>query len=200
MSDNNPKARLAASQGKTPMELLPYRALASVARVLDLGRKKYGLRNWREEPISASTYIGAIARHALLEWAEGKDTDDESGEHPLAHVAACCLLVMDAEQQGTFADDRGESEVLLREEPLKSASGSGPDTTAPQKFQILSPAAMGLAWDLHLVTFNALYNFTADAWRVAENGYQFYITDRDISEGYVKCLSSTSKQTDSSTT
>ena len=112
MITNNPKATRALLDGKAPMELIPYKQLAPVARVLRTGASKYGIRNWRTEPISASTYIGAIARHALVEWAEGGDTDKDSGEHPLAHVIASCLLVLDAIEHGTFVDDRKRSEVV----------------------------------------------------------------------------------------
>lgn len=88
------------------MELVPWAPMAAVARVLAGGAGKYGRRNWQIDSIKASTYVGAIARHALLEWAEGVDKDKDDGEHPLAHVAACCLLVMDAERTGKLIDDR----------------------------------------------------------------------------------------------
>lgn len=88
------------------MELVPWASMAAVARVLAGGAGKYGRRNWQVDSIKASTYVGAIARHALLEWAEGVDKDKDDGEHPLAHVAACCLLVMDAERTGKLIDDR----------------------------------------------------------------------------------------------
>jgi hypothetical protein len=113
MADNNPKRARALLDGKIPMEQIPLRALHGVARVLAGGAKKYGFRNWRVEPIAASTYVGAILRH-LQEWQEGSDNDTDSGEHPLAHVIASCLLVIDAEKQGTLIDDRARSEVVGR--------------------------------------------------------------------------------------
>jgi len=121
--DNNPKAARALLDGKAPMDLIPYRPLAAVARVLAKGAEKYGIRNWREERISASTYIGAIGRHTLLEWAEGVDKDADDGEHPLAHVIACCLLVLDAIEHDTLIDDRGRTEVVGREN--KDAKSTG---------------------------------------------------------------------------
>lgn len=113
MKDNNPKAARALLDGKAPMEYIPWGPLAGVARVLEKGALKYGARNWRKEKISCSTYEGAIARHALLEWAKGSDVDPDDGEHPLAHVIACCLLVLDAREYGTLVDDRQRCEVLL---------------------------------------------------------------------------------------
>ena len=106
----NPKHIQQLKEGKPPMEYVPYAPLAAVARVMKTGADKYGRRNWRQDKIMASTYVGAITRHALLEWAEGVDVDNDSGEHPLAHVIACCLLVMDAENHGTLVDDRSTCE------------------------------------------------------------------------------------------
>lgn len=103
---HNPKHIQQLKENKPPMEYVPYGPLADVARVMQTGAEKYGRKNWRKDKILASTYIGAITRHALLEWAEGIDTDKDSGQHPLAHVIACCLLVMDAEKHGTLIDDR----------------------------------------------------------------------------------------------
>lgn len=107
---DNPKAVQAQKDGKVPMELIPYGPLAEVAKVLATGAEKYGVRNWRIDDIKATTYVGAIARHALIEWAQGVDVDQDSGLHPLAHVAACCLLVMDAQSMDSLIDDRDFAE------------------------------------------------------------------------------------------
>lgn len=107
---HNPKHIQAQKDGKVPMHLIPWRSLEAVARVMGTGAEKYGERNWRIDEILASTYEGAIARHTLLEWAQGVDADKDSGEHPLAHVAACCLIVLDAIENDTFIDDRDRKE------------------------------------------------------------------------------------------
>lgn len=92
------------------MELIPWKPMAAVARVLAGGAGKYGIRNWRIDKILASTYVGAINRHTNLEWAQGVDKDKDDGEHPLAHVIASCLLVMDAGDCNTLIDDRLKAE------------------------------------------------------------------------------------------
>ena len=112
VAKSNPKHIRAQKDGKVPMDLIPWGPMAAVARVMAGGAAKYGVRNWRIDKILASTYEGAIARHALLEWAQGVDRDVDDGEHPLAHVIACCLLVMDAEANGTLIDDRKRAESL----------------------------------------------------------------------------------------
>ena len=122
---HNPKHIQQMKEGKAPMEFVPFKPLESVARVMQTGAIKYGRRNWRQDKILASTYVGAITRHALLEWAEGIDTDKDSGEHPLAHVVACCLLVMDAESHGTLIDDRLNTESISAEsDPFQGCTES----------------------------------------------------------------------------
>jgi hypothetical protein len=108
----NPKEIQAAKDGKVPADLLPFEHLAAAARVLQTGAVKYGRRNWLVDKIKASTYVGAIFRHAMLEWSTGTNEVEDTGEHPLAHVIACCLVVMDAEKYGTLIDDRFSAESL----------------------------------------------------------------------------------------
>ena len=108
--NHNPKHIQQLKDKKPPMEYIPFEPLVSVARVMSSGAEKYGIRNWRIDKILTSTYVGAIFRHAFLEWAQGSNKDKDSGEHPLAHVIACCLIVMDAEKHDTLIDNRLEME------------------------------------------------------------------------------------------
>ncbi len=113
MSDNPKKAcgRLKPSASYAPMNIMP-----GVFRVFELGARKYGKKNWRAQPVDASTYMDAAQRH-LIEWFEGGvDIDPESGESPLAHVIACCMIVLDGLQRGELVDDRGATEVLVKSE------------------------------------------------------------------------------------
>jgi dATP/dGTP diphosphohydrolase len=132
---DNPKHIRAMKEGKVPAERIPFSPLAAVARVMAGGAKKYGIRNFLLDEIKASTYIGAIFRHTFLEWAQGIDKDKDDGEHPLAHVIACCLLVLEAEKYGTLIDDRlyaesingdtGAIRRVLRALPRKPQSKAG---------------------------------------------------------------------------
>lgn len=81
-----------------------------------LGREKYGAFNWRKDSITASTYIDAAFRH-LASWWDGENVDPESNVSHLAHAAAGLLILLDAQVQGTAADDRplrGASAELIR--------------------------------------------------------------------------------------
>ncbi len=90
---------------KAPMDLLPPAALTETAWVHGLGADKYGRYNWRENKVNASTYVSAILRH-LMAWQSREDLDPESQRSHLAHIAAGCNILMDAEKQGTLIDDR----------------------------------------------------------------------------------------------
>jgi hypothetical protein len=71
------------------------------------GAQKYGRRNFRDSTIKATTYIGALRRHVNA-FASGEDIDPDSGEPHLAHIRACCAVLMSAQDAGTYHDDRRE--------------------------------------------------------------------------------------------
>ena len=102
-TDTDPKGE--AGKLKAPMELLPPHSLTETAWVHGLGAAKYGRYNWRSNQVAASTYVSAIMRH-LAAWHSGEDLDPESGRSHLAHIAAGCNILMDAQQHGTLVDDR----------------------------------------------------------------------------------------------
>lgn len=104
MKDNNPKT--GPGRLKPGIDAVPPSALAELGRVMELGKEKYGHFNWRLNPVSSSTYINAAWRH-LSEFIDGRAIDPESKAHVLAHVMACCAIVIDAEHSGTLIDDRG---------------------------------------------------------------------------------------------
>ena len=101
----NPKLIRALKDGKAPLEYLVTTVWPGDARTHKSGADKYGITNWREDRILASTYKGAILRH-LKAWAEGEDLDPESGEHHFYHIRACCAIVLDSEMHDTLIDDR----------------------------------------------------------------------------------------------
>ena len=102
----NPKA--AHGRKKVRYFFVPAIFSAVVGVVMELGAKKYGPFNWRADQIKASDYIDAIHRH-IDDWADGQDLDPESRTTHLAHVAACCAILIDAQAVGTLIDDRAKS-------------------------------------------------------------------------------------------
>jgi len=111
----NPKDTRQREERKAPMEYMIWKPLEQVAWALKSGAVKYGIRNWRHSTIKSSTYGAAIHRHCQQEWLEGVDKDKDTGLHPLAHVIASCLIVMDAEKRECLVDDRN----LVEQSPSK---------------------------------------------------------------------------------
>lgn len=103
MKHNDPKGEI--GETKTPLGLIPSSAMEQTAWVHKLGAKKYGAYNWRKSGVCASTYVNAIMRH-LNAWKDGETLDPESGFSHLAHIAASCNILMDADHCGTLDDDR----------------------------------------------------------------------------------------------
>ena len=101
----NPKE--AAGRIKAQLHLLSPSAMTEIAKVLQHGAEKYGARNYRDTKINATTYVSAIMRH-LLAWNDGEDLDPESGLSHIAHVAACCDILLDTAACGMLTDDRSK--------------------------------------------------------------------------------------------
>jgi len=91
-------------KGKAPMELLPYPALAEIARVLAFGVTKYGAWNWMKG-MEWSRMLGAAHRH-LGAFSVGNDRDEESGILHLAHAGCCILFLLTYQLVGIGKDDR----------------------------------------------------------------------------------------------
>lgn len=106
LPDANPKTRYGVA--KPGMSHVPNTALLYLGRVHDHGADKYGSHNWRQTPVTSSVYENAIQRHLML-YHDGHLLDDGpggSGLPHLAHVMACCAILIDAREQGTLNDDR----------------------------------------------------------------------------------------------
>lgn len=91
-------------QKKPKLSLLSPTFLRQVALVREHGDEKYG-------PLpqcpgrTATDTVDAIIRHAL-EYLEGCDADEESGLHPLAHIAARVNVALYQMERGVFVDNR----------------------------------------------------------------------------------------------
>lgn len=101
--DGNPKTQFGAVKpglhSVPPMPLYEY-GLAHMQ-----GALKYGHYNWRDDPVSVSTYTEAAKRHIDL-FLEGQKNASDTGIHNLAHAMCCLSILMDAEFCNTLIDDR----------------------------------------------------------------------------------------------
>lgn len=103
LPDSNPKTIYGAA--KPSVSAIPPSALIHLGQAMAEGERKYGLFNYREKNVTASVYYNAAMRH-LLEYWDGENVD-VSGCHPLAHVMACCAIILDADLHKILNDDRG---------------------------------------------------------------------------------------------
>lgn len=94
-----------AGKAKAQLALLPPEALRQAAWAHALGAAKYGVANWRENKVCATTYISAMMRH-IGQYLDGENADAESGLSHLAHVIASANILIDAKHCGTLVDDR----------------------------------------------------------------------------------------------
>jgi len=104
--DNNPKSIHGVK--KVPLRLIPPVAKAHIAEAMRNGAEKYGPYNWRTRSVATSVYIDAAQRHLDAYW-DREDMAPDSGVHHLAHVAACCAILLDALESDNLIDDRPTS-------------------------------------------------------------------------------------------
>ena len=105
----NPKK--ARGDAKAPYVFCPEIAVVFMQAVMAGGAHKYGPYNFRESEIDAQTYVGAIKRHLAL-WADGEELDDESEVTHLAHVMACCAILIDAQSTDMLVDNRNKTGLI----------------------------------------------------------------------------------------
>jgi len=101
--DSNPKTTV--GRLKPPVHAIPPSAILALGLAMENGEIKYGLMNWRSSPVSSSVYYDAMFRH-LLAWWDGENVASDSRIHHLAHVMACCAILIDAEVCFSLNDDR----------------------------------------------------------------------------------------------
>ena len=94
-----------AGQSKPSLAHIPPVALYLEGEVMRQGAEKYGAYNWADHNMKASIYHDAILRH-LFAWWLGEDVDSESQISHLAHIRACCGILIDQHAASRLVDDR----------------------------------------------------------------------------------------------
>lgn len=106
-ADTNPKS--GAARNKPTFHAVPGVALIELGAAMLDGKAKYGLANWRQDPVAASVYVDAAVRHLQAWWDSREERASDSGVHHLGHVMACMAILLDAQSHGTIVDDRPEA-------------------------------------------------------------------------------------------
>lgn len=77
-------------QGKLLWNLVPWKEMEGVVRVLMGGAKKYSPDNWKY--VDPERYKDAILRHVIA-YLGGEIIDPDSGEHHMSHVICNALFI-----------------------------------------------------------------------------------------------------------
>lgn len=122
-------------ESKRRMDLVPTSLVSSVARILELGARKYGDHNWRKG-LKWSRVYAALQRH-LADFWEGNDLDSESGLPHLYHAACNIAFLIEFYEKRKELDDRYKKEDSYQTKVVyvNSKTGEeievGPGTTFP---------------------------------------------------------------------
>lgn len=96
-------------------DLLPWEAIAKVARHYGKGAEKYEAHNWRRGYEWSKSYA-ALMRHLTAFWS-GEDIDEETGSPHMAAVVFHALTLLTFMDEQRDFDDRYVPEAPV-EEPL----------------------------------------------------------------------------------
>lgn len=105
MSNYSTNAKFEFGDAKPPITEIPPVAIFLMGQVMLRGSQKYGPFNWRDNGVDIRTYVNAMARHMFAYW-DGQDCDPETGIPHLAHVMACCGIILDLHMNGDLTDNR----------------------------------------------------------------------------------------------
>lgn len=89
---------------KPPLATLPWKALREVAMAQAYGAQKYSPNNWRKG-MEVTRNASCAIRH-IADYLDGRDLDDESKRHALAHAACRVLFLLENILEKTAIDDR----------------------------------------------------------------------------------------------
>ena len=83
-------------QGKLRWDLLPWKAVQGLIRVMTFGAKKYTPNGWRSVPDARSRYLAALLRH-LYALNAGEKIDPESSLRHIDHVLCNAAFLSELE-------------------------------------------------------------------------------------------------------
>lgn len=113
--DKQEKIGLKFDSEKVDWSLVPLKSIEEIAKVLAMGKKKYGAWNWIHVDDAINRYTSALLRH-LTAIQEGEQNDSESGLSHYSHLACNALFLVyldlhknDAQNQKSLIQNSGNS-------------------------------------------------------------------------------------------
>lgn len=100
-------------------DLLPWEALAKVARHYGVGAQKYAAHNWRRGYEWSKSYA-ALMRHLTAFWS-GEDIDEETGSPHMAAVVFHALALLTFMDEQPDFDDRYKGDPSEEDAPEEDA-------------------------------------------------------------------------------
>jgi hypothetical protein len=78
---------------KLRWDLIDYKQIEKLAKVLTMGAAKYSPDNWKKVEPFNDRYFAALMRH-LVAWRNGETVDPESGQSHLDHAMCNIMFLM----------------------------------------------------------------------------------------------------------
>lgn len=92
------------TDGKLPLDLVPWLSVMEMTRVLEFGAQKYDAWNW-SKGLHYMKILAGVMRH-ILKFIGGQDNDDETGLSHLAHAMCGIAFILHFVKMGGGVDDR----------------------------------------------------------------------------------------------
>ena len=84
---------------KARYDLVPPFIENEVAKVLEVGARKYAPDNWKKVPDGKRRYLAALGRH-INAYRRGEIFDKDDGLHHMAHAICCAMFLGEADMTG----------------------------------------------------------------------------------------------------
>lgn len=106
-------------KGKLRWDLFPFDAAEHIVRVLMHGEKAYASHQWRTGGGIGSVRAATAAMRHLAAWFNGRNLDEASGEHHLAHAACELLFALHS-----IANGKGDTRYVHENHPAIKQAGT----------------------------------------------------------------------------
>jgi len=88
--ENQTDKALRFNEGKLKWNLVDFKSIEPLVKVLEFGSTKYEVGNWKKD-MDLDDILNSMLRH-VIELADGYYTDKESGEPIVGHIMTNCMF------------------------------------------------------------------------------------------------------------